>query len=122
MKMPATALMSVPATLSRVGSDPLQQAMANLGQSLPARADSTVLLDFLEDDLREGLDALGDVESHFSEVLEALQSRRVSPMSLLDVGNDYLVLQRLAVLEDAVTRVRRRLSQAAGLLRHASTT
>ncbi|HEX8818750.1 MAG TPA: hypothetical protein VF794_02390 [Archangium sp.] len=122
MTTPSTALMPVRATLSRAESDPLQQAMENLGQSLPARADSTVLLDFLEDDLREGLEALGDVEAHFTDVLETLQSRRLSPLALLDAGDDYLVHQRLAVLEDVVTRVRRRLSQAAGLVRHASTT
>lgn len=120
MTMPATALVAVPATLRRAGADPLQQAVEHLGHALPSRADSTVLLDFLEDDLREGLDALGEVESHFADVLEALQSP--SPLSLLEAGDDYLVLQRLAVLEDVVTRVRRRMSQAAGLMRHATTT
>jgi hypothetical protein len=122
MTMPAAALVAVPATLRRAGADPLRQAVEHLGHALPSRADSTVLLDFLEDDLREGLDALGDVEAHFADVLEALQSSAPSPLSLLSAGDDLLVLQRLAVLEEVVRRVRRRMSQAAGLMRHATTT
>jgi len=122
MTTPAAAFVASPATLSFAGVDPLRQAMEHLGHALPARADSTVLLDFLEDDLREGLDALGDVEAHFTDVLEALQPDALSPLSLLDAGDDYLVLRRLEVLMDVVVRVRRRLSQAAGLMRQAPTT
>jgi len=122
MRTHAAALVAAPATLSRTGADPLRQAVEQLGHALPPRADSTVLLDFLEDDLREGLEALGDVEAHFSDVLETLQSDGLSPLSLLEAGEDYLVLQRLALLEDVTTRLRRRLSQAAALMRHATTT
>jgi hypothetical protein len=120
--MYATAHIDVPATPCRVGADPLRQAVEHLGHALPSRADSTVLLDFLEEDLREGLDALDDVEAHFADVLAALQSNALSPLSLLEAGDDLLVLRRLAVLEEVVTRVRRRMSQAAGLMRHATTT
>ncbi|WP_199243185.1 hypothetical protein [Vitiosangium sp. GDMCC 1.1324] len=122
MTTPAAALVAAPATLRRAGADPLRQAVEHLGHSLPERADSTVLLDFLEDDLREGLEALGDVEAHFADVLEALQPGMLSSLSLLQAGDDYLVLQRLELLIDVVTRVRRRLSQAAGLMRQTSTT
>ncbi len=122
MKTPAAALVAVPATLRRAGPDPLHQAVEHLGHVLPKRADSTVLLDFLEDDLREGLNALGDVEAHFAEVLEALQQDALSPMSLLRAGDDYLVLERLEMLMGVVTRVQRRLSQAAGLMRPMPTT
>jgi hypothetical protein len=122
MTTPAAALVAVPATLRRAGADPLHQTMEHLGHALPQRADATVLLDFLEDDLREGLDALGDVEAHFADVLASLQPGVLSPLSLLDAGDDYLVLQRLEVLMDVVTRVRRRLSQAAGLMHQSSTT
>lgn len=96
--------------------------MEHLGHVLPMRADSTVLLDFLEDDLREGLDALGDVESHFSEVLEALHPDALSPLGMLQAGDEQRVLERLELLMDVVTRVRRRLSQAAGLMRQTTTT
>ena len=122
MRTPAVALVAAPATLRRTGADPLGQAMEHLGHALPERADATVLLDFLEDDLREGLDALGDVEAHFTDVLEALQPDALSPLSLVQAGDEVLVLQRLEVLMDVATRVRRRLSQAAGLMRQASTT
>lgn len=122
MTIPAAALAAGPATLRRAGADPLHQAVEHLGHALPERADSTVLLDFLEDDLREGLDALGDVEAHFTDVLESLQPGTLSPLALLEAGDDYRVLQRLELLMDVATRVRRRLSQAAGLMRHASTT
>ncbi|HYO59699.1 hypothetical protein [Archangium sp.] len=118
----AAALVAAPATPRRAGADPLRQAVEHLGHVLPRRADSTVLLDFLEDDLREGLDALGDIEAHFADVLEALQPGALSPLSMIQAGDDQLVLQRLEVLMDVVTRVRRRLSRAAGLMREASTT
>ncbi|WP_395806736.1 hypothetical protein [Archangium minus] len=122
MTTPAAALVAAPATLRRAGADPLRQAVEHLGHSLPKRADATVLLDFLEDDLREGLNALGEVEAHFSDVLEALQPDTLSQLSLLQAGDDYLVLERLEVLMGVVTRLRRRLSQAAGLMRQAPTT
>jgi hypothetical protein len=122
MTTPAAALVAAPAALRRTGADPLRQAVGHLGHVLPERADSIVLLDFLEDDLREGLDALDDVEAHFTDVLEALQPDALSPLSMLQAGDEQLVLQRLEVLMEVVTRVRRRLSQAAGLMRQASTT
>ncbi|MFL5353776.1 hypothetical protein [Archangium sp.] len=122
MTTPAAALVAAPATLRRVGADPLHLAMERLGHALPERTDSTVLLDFLEDDLREGLEALEDVEAHFTDVLEALEPGTLSPLALIQAGEDQLVLQRLEVLMGAVTRVRRRLSQAAGLMRQATTT
>ena len=122
MTTPAAALVAAPATLRRSGADPLRQSMEHLGHVLPVRADSTVLLDFLEDDLREGLDALGDVEAHFADVLEALHPNALSPLGMVQAGDEQLVLQRLELLMDVVTRVRRRLSQAAGLMRQTTTT
>ena len=118
----AAARGAAPVTLRRRGADPIRQAMLQLGDALPRRADSTVLLDFLEDDLREGLDALGELEAHFHEVLETLQEDAPSPLSLVQVGDDMLALKRLELLMDTVTRVRRRLSQAAGLMRQRPTT
>lgn len=93
------------------------EAAESLSRALPARTDAEVLVDLLEDDLREGLDALGDVECHFADVLDALRVERPSPLALLSVGDDQLVLQRLDALVGVVTQVRRRLSQAAGMLR-----
>ncbi|HET9451143.1 MAG TPA: hypothetical protein VFO83_09690 [Aggregicoccus sp.] len=112
--MPTPAL--APRSLHRRAPDPLREAVSRLAEALPQRADATVLLDFLEDDLREGLGALGDVEAHFTDVLDALRSPRPSPAELLAVGDDLLALQRLESLLTVVSQLRRRLSQAAGML------
>jgi hypothetical protein len=97
--------------------DPLHEAVESLSAALPARADAAVLVELLEDDLREGLDALGEVEAHFSEVIEALGAETPSPFVLLSVADEQRVLQRLDTLMNVVTQVRRRLSKASGLLR-----
>jgi hypothetical protein len=98
-------------------SDPLREAVEGLSAALPARADAEVLVELLEDDLREGLDALGDVEAHFSEVIEALGAANPSPIALLSAADEQRVLQRLDTLMGVVTQVRRRLSKASGMLR-----
>jgi len=118
----ALARRAAPATLRRVSADPIRQSMEHLGQRLPHRADATVLLDFLEDDLREGLDTLSEVESHFTELLAALRPEALSPLALVEAGDEALVLKRLALLEDVVMRLRRRMSQAAGMMRQTPTT
>ncbi len=120
MMMPAAALGSASGTLRRAGVDPLRRTVERLGHALPARADATVLLDLLEDDLREGLDALGDVEAHLSDVVEALGT--ASPLALVEAGDDHLVQQRLELLSDVVMRLRRRLAKAAMLMRQRPTT
>lgn len=112
--MPAAAPV---ATLRLVKSDPVRDAVQRLARVLPARTDAAVLVDFLEDDLREGLDALGDVEAHFADVLDALESRQLSARVLVDAGDDLRALERLEYLLTVVTRLRRRLSQAAGMMR-----
>jgi hypothetical protein len=112
------ATFAVPAMPRRAGDDPVGEAAESLSRALPDRTDAEVLVDLLEDDLREGLDALGDVECHFADVLDALRMEHPSAPALLAVGDDQLVIQRLDVLVGVVTQVRRRLSKAAGMLRH----
>jgi hypothetical protein len=112
------AAFATPVTLRRVKNDPVREAVERLARALPARTDTAVVLDLLEDDLREGLDALGDVESHFADVLEALRSQELSPLALVEAGDDLRALQRLEYLLNVVAQLRRRLSQAAGLMRH----
>ncbi|RKH66070.1 hypothetical protein [Corallococcus llansteffanensis] len=114
MSLPVAALATT-AMLRR--TDPVRGAVERLAQTLPARADATVLLDFVEDDLREGLDALGDVQAHFHDLLQALQREALTPVALLNAGEDLHVLQRLEDLHEVVTHLRRRLSQAAGMIR-----
>ncbi|WP_224245861.1 hypothetical protein [Hyalangium gracile] len=113
----SVAAFAVPATSRSASEDPLREAMENLARVLPARTDAAVLVDLLGDDLREGLDALGDVECHFADVLDAMRMERPSPIALISLGDDQLVLERLEVLVGVVSQVRRRLSQAAGMMR-----
>lgn len=114
MPLPAA---TASATLRLVKTDPVGEAVRRLARALPARTDAAVLVDLLEDDLREGLDALGDVEAHFADVLEALQARELSARALVDAADDLRALERLEMLLTVVTQVRRRLSQAALLMR-----
>jgi hypothetical protein len=74
------------------------------------------LMDFLEDDLREGLDAIAEVEAHFTDIVETLRSERPSPIRLLDAAEDFRVLNRIEDLLVVVAQLRRRLAQAAGTL------
>lgn len=98
--------------------DAIADSVDRLERLLPEREDAAVLLDFLEDDLREGLDAVGEVEAHFTDVLDTLRSAKLSPATLLDAAEDFRVLNRLEYLTVVVSQLRKRLSQAAGQLRH----
>ena len=112
-----SSLQSWRSSLETARRDPLREAADRLRRALPARADATVVADLLEDDLREGLAAVAEVESHFHEVLDALRSERLTPLALVTAGDDLRVLQRLDALHSLATQLRRRMSQAAGLLR-----
>jgi hypothetical protein len=110
----------MPANLSAV---PLSRSVDAIGDSvdrlerfLPEREDSSVLLDFLEDDLREGLDAVVEVEAHFTDILEVLRSDRPGPIRLIEAAEDFRVLNRLEYLMVVVAQLRRRLAQAAGAI------
>jgi len=100
-------------------ADPIREAAARLLDALPDRTDAKVLVDFLEDDLREGLAAVADVEAHFTDVLDALRAERPSPIRLIDAAEDLHVLQRLEYLVTVVSQLRRRLCQAAGKIHDA---
>ena len=99
------------------GDEPVRDAVLRLARALPDREDSRVLLDFLEDDLREGLGAIAEVEAHFTDLLDTLRARRLRPISLLEAGDDDRVLDRLEYLMGVVSQLRRRLAQAAGKMR-----
>jgi len=98
-------------------ADPIREAVERLAEVLPDREDSKVLVDFLEDDLREGLGAISDVEAHFTDVLDALRADRLTPLRLMEASEDLHALERLEYLLTVVSQMRRRLSQAAGRLR-----
>lgn len=97
--------------------DAIRESVERLEQFLPDREDSAVLLDFLEDDLREGLDAIAEVEAHFTDILDVLRNERPSPIRLLEAAEDFRVLHRIEYLMVVVAQLRRRMSQAAGRLR-----
>lgn len=115
-RMPMIQPASSSAPLSR-SVDAIRRSVDRLEQFLPEREDSAVLLDFLEDDLREGLDAIAEVEAHFTDILDSLASERPTPIRLLDAAEDFRVLNRIEYLMVVVAQLRRRLSQAAGKLR-----
>src|SRR6476661_7032917 len=97
--------------------DPVREAAERLAERLPDREDARVLVDFLEDDLREGLDAVADIEAHFTDILDTLRGDKLAPISLLECADDLRALQRLEYLSVVVSHLRRRLSQAAGKMR-----
>jgi len=102
--------------------DEIGRCVDRLEALLPKREDTDVLLDFLEDDLREGFEAVNEVEAHFRQVLETLDSRKLSPAALIEAGEDFRILNRLEYLHVVVTQLRKRLSMAAGKLRNPATT
>jgi hypothetical protein len=113
--MPAMHTASQVQPLSR-SVDAIRESVERLEERLPRREDSAVLLDFLEDDLREGLDAIAEVEAHFTDVLDVLRREDTSPIQLMETAEDFRVLNRLEYLMVVVAQLRRRLSQAAGTL------
>lgn len=114
--MPAMQTARTVVPLSR-SVDAIRESVERLEEHLPRREDSAVLLDFLEDDLREGLDAIAEVEAHFTDVLDLLRNEQPAPVALLEAAEDFRVLNRLEYLMVVVAQLRRRLSQAAGKLR-----
>jgi hypothetical protein len=98
--------------------DAIKESVDRLERFLPRREDTDVLLDFLEDDLREGLDAIGEVEAHFTDILDTLRTQQPTPIRLIELAEDFRVLNRLEYLMVVVAQLRRRLSQAAGRLQH----
>jgi hypothetical protein len=115
--MPSTHQLAAAQPLSR-SVDAIGESVGRLERFLPRREDSEVLLDFLEDDLREGLDAIAEVESHFHDVLDALAHDAPSPLRLIDAAEDFRVLNRLEHLMVVVAQLRKRLCQAAGKMKH----
>lgn len=114
MAQPELAAAAV--TQLRPAVDAVRVSMQRLESLLPEREDAQVMLDFLEDDLREGLDAISEVEGHFTDVLDTLATANLSPVRLVELAEDYRVLNRLEYLMVVVAQLRRRLSQAAGHL------
>ena len=99
--------------------DSVRESVQRLEALLPQREDTAVILDFLEDDLREGLDAIAEVEGHFTDILDTLSTAKLTPVKVAELAEDFRVLNRLEYLMVVVAQLRRRLSQAAGKLHEA---
>jgi len=97
----------------RAVPDPVRDAIDLLGRRLPKDSDTRVVLDFLEDDLREGLSAIADVEAHFTDVLDALRAEDCTAQELLATAEDLEVLRRVEYLLNVAAQLRRRVHQAA---------
>jgi hypothetical protein len=103
--------------------DVLAHASGRLLQSMPARADAQVLVDLVEDDLREALAAVEEVHGHFSDIIDALvSSRRLTPSVLVEVSDEQRVVDQLDSLIGVASQLRRRLSEAASKIQGPSTT
>jgi len=96
--------------------DPIRRGVDRLAARLPEQDASRVLMDFLEDDLREGLEAVEGLQDHFLEVLTALEEGELSPVLLLDVGDPSRALGQVERLITILPELRRRLSRAAAAL------
>lgn len=99
--------------------DPIQRGVRRLAGRLPARDDTRVLMDFLEDELREGLEAVEGLQDHFLEVVTALEEGELSPVLLLDVGDPSRALGQVERLITILPELRRRLSRAAAAMHQA---
>lgn len=95
-------------------ADPVVRASARLKGRLGPGETTDVLVDFVEDDLGEALHQVAEVEAHFAELLELLESGPLSPVTLLEASDDKRVLDRLDSLATLAERLRRQLSRAAG--------
>ena len=97
----------------RAVPDPVRDTIDLLARRLPKDTDTKLVLDFLEDDLREGLSAIADVEAHFTDVLDALRADDCTAQELLATAEDLEVLRRLEYLLTVAAQLRRRVHQAA---------
>lgn len=102
--------------------DSVREAVDRLEAMLPKREESDVLLDFIEDDLREGFEAIADVEAHFTDILDTLRNEPIKPIRLLECSDDFRTLERLEYLMVVIAQLRRRMAQAAGALQNARIT
>jgi hypothetical protein len=103
-------------TMSVTPLDPVDDAARRLARALGVKEDAKVLVSFIEDELREGLAALDGVQAHFTDVLDGLRGP-MAPATLLELGENAMVLEQLQALEETVRQLQRRLGQAAAKLR-----
>jgi hypothetical protein len=107
------ALAEAPARAQPAPSlDPLRHRFMRAG----AASTEAVLVDFVEDDLRQAEGALGLVAAYAADVDVALRDPRTGRADLLALAQGDAVLRRIEELAETVASVRRRLAQIAARL------
>jgi hypothetical protein len=110
MKRNVAVVVAFPAAVAPVDEgavDALRRSLAG------GTAREHVVLDFLDDDLREARDALAAVAAYLSNVEGALGGDPLSRQQLLSLAQGGLPRDRIEELSVAVASVRRRLAQVA---------
>src|SRR5262249_25866823 len=97
-------------SLSQTAGDALRRALAST-------AAGSVLSTQLEEDLRSARTGLEALHAHLEDLVAALLEPRPTPLSLVEAADDSHAQAALLSLEETLTSLRRRLSQAAGQLR-----
>jgi hypothetical protein len=106
----ATAV-AAPARSAEQGGDGAVEALR--ARLAGGTAREHVVLDFLEDDLREVRAALAAVAAYVANVEAALSDREPSQQRILGLALGGRPADRIEELSEAVARVRRRLAQVA---------
>ena len=106
--------MSHAAGRTSTAGDEIERAMQRLlGRMRRASDPHPLHLEMLEDDLREGLGALGSVQEFFDGVVGLLSKPETRLSEIVDLADDPSVLERIDYLTEVVGSVRRRLLQLA---------
>ncbi len=108
--MNRTALAVAPAAIAREEPSAVEALRRRLAGGT---AREHVILDFLEDDLREAGSALAAVAAYLANVEAALADEAPSPERLLSLARTIDPAERVDYLQSVLASVRRRLSQVA---------
>ena len=93
-------------SLSRTAGDALRRALTSSGAGC-------VLSTQVEEDLRSALTGLEALHSHLEDLVSTLLTPRPTPLALVEAADDSRAQAALVDLEETLTSLRRRLSQAA---------
>ena len=97
-------------SLSRTAGDALRRALTSSGAGC-------VLSTQVEEDLRSALTGLEALHAHLEDLVSTLLTPRPTPLALVEAADDSRAQAALVDLEETLTSLRRRLSQAAAQLR-----
>jgi hypothetical protein len=110
MKRSVASVVAFPAAAAPSEEGAVERLRRNLAGGT---AREHVVLDFLEDDLREAREALAAVAAYLANVEGALAGRAPSQQQLLSLALGGMARDRIEELSVAVASVRRRIAQVA---------